>query len=259
MEIHHQFGLLTPDDIFFNRVSFTNINFFDFNCSASVKVIRENVAAWYYTLRIFSISALLLVLLYIGIRMAISTVASDQAKYKKMITDWLVSFALLFLLHYIIIATLTVNNGLVEILRNIMDNMGSTGQTNFESLVSSLVTKSFIGSASVTWANAICYAVLVGVTAAFLFSYIKRMLIIGFLIMIAPIITITYSMDRVGDGKAQALNTWFSEFMLNVLIQPFHCLIYIVFPNTAIILIQEAGWGSVAGDRKSTRLNSSHR
>ena len=65
--------------------------------------------------------------------------------------------------------------------------------------------------------------------------------------MIAPIITITYSMDRVGDGKAQALNTWFSEFMLNVLIQPFHCLIYIVFPNTAIILIQEAGWGSVAG------------
>lgn len=247
MEIHHQSGWLTPDDIFFNRVSFTNINFFDFNCSASVKVIRENVAAWYYTLRIFSIAALLLVLLYIGIRMAISTVASDEAKYKKMITDWLVSFALLFLLHYIIIATLSVNNGLVEILRNIMDNMGNTGQTNFENLASSLVTKSFIGSASVTWANAICYAVLVGVTAAFLFSYIKRMLIIGFLIMIAPIITITYSMDRVGDGKAQALNTWFSEFMLNVLIQPFHCLIYIVFPNTAIILIQEAGWGSVAG------------
>ena len=102
------YGFLTPDDIFFNRVALTNINFFDFNCGPSLKVIRQNVAAWYYTLRIFAISALLVVLLYIGIRMAISTVASDQAKYKKMITDWLVSFALVFLLHYIIILVLMV-------------------------------------------------------------------------------------------------------------------------------------------------------
>ena len=102
------YGFLTPDDIFFNRVALTNINFFDFNCGPSLKVIRQNVAAWYYTLRIFAISALLVVLLYIGIRMAISTVASDQAKYKKMITDWLVSFALVFLLHYIIILVLNV-------------------------------------------------------------------------------------------------------------------------------------------------------
>ncbi len=246
-EKHQQFGWLTPDDVFFNRVSFTNINFFDFNCSSSIKVIRENVAAWYYTLRIFSIAALLVVLLYIGIRMAISTVASDQARYKKMITDWLVSFALIFLLHYIVIVTINVNNALVEILRNVMDNMSNSGQTNFEKLASSLVKKSFIGSASVTWANAICYAVLVGVTAAFLFSYIKRMLIIGFLIMIAPIITITYSMDRAGDGKAQALNTWFKEFMLNVLIQPFHCLIYLVFVSATIQLIAAAGWSSVSG------------
>ena len=52
--------------------------------------------------------------------MAISTVASDQAKYKKMITDWLVSFALVFLLHYIIILVLNVNNGLVELFKGIM-------------------------------------------------------------------------------------------------------------------------------------------
>ena len=187
------------------------------------------MAAWYYTLRIFSIAALLVVLLYIGIRMAISTVASDQARYKKMITDWLVSFALIFLLHYIVIVTINVNNALVEILRNVMDNMSNSGQTNFEKLASSLVKKSFIGSASVTWANAICYAVLVGVTAAFLFSYIKRMLIIGFLIMIAPIITITYSMDRAGDGKAQAFGLWMKEFILNVLIQPLHALLYLIF------------------------------
>ncbi len=41
------------------------------------------------------------------------------------------------------------------------------------------------------------------------------------LIIIAPLITITYSMDKMKDGQAQALNTWMREFMFNVLIQPF--------------------------------------
>lgn len=214
-----------------------------------MQVIRKNIAAWYYTLRIFAISALLVVLLYIGIRMAISTVASDQAKYKKMITDWLVSFGLVFLLHYIVIITLNVNNGLVEIFKRVMENMSNydNEMIAYEHLAFNLVSKSFIGGASVTWAATICYAILVGITAAFLFSYIKRMLVVGFLIMIAPIITITYSIDKVGDGKAQALNSWLREFLLNVLIQPFHCLIYLVFANAVISLISNSGWSSVSG------------
>lgn len=181
--------------------------------------------------------------------MAISTVASDQAKYKKMITDWLVSFALVFLLHYIIILVLNVNNGLVELFKGIMENMSNYDQAigSYEALASSLIGRSFIGGASVTWAATICYALLVGITAAFLFSYIKRMLVVGFLIMIAPIITITYSIDKVGDGKAQALNSWLREFLLNVLIQPFHCLIYLVFASAVVSLIANSGWSSISG------------
>ena len=55
--------------------------------------------------------------------------------------------------------------------------------------------------------------------------YIKRMLTVGFLIVIAPLITITYSIDKMGDGKSQALNAWLKEFIYNVLIQTFHCII----------------------------------
>ena len=73
------------------------------------------------------------------------------------------------------------------------------------------------------------YFALIGMTAAFLFIYIKRMLIIGFLIIISPLITVTYSIDKVKDGKAQALNTWLKEFMSTVLMQPFDCIIYLVF------------------------------
>lgn len=39
-------------------------------------------------------------------------------------------------------------------------------------------------------------------------------------------------------GKSQALNTWLKEFMYNVLIQPFHCIIYMVFSTLIITLLE---------------------
>ena len=48
--------------------------------------------------------------------MAVSTVASEQAQYKRMLTDWVVSFALVFLLNYIIMFTIEANNAFVNML-----------------------------------------------------------------------------------------------------------------------------------------------
>lgn len=228
-------GILTPDDIF-NKVGLTNIDFFDFSGNiGAIQTIRINVATWYYILRILAIVILLVVLIYVGIRMAISTVASEQAQYKKMLTDWVVSFALIFLLNYIIIFTIEANNALVGLLEypvRTKIGMGITTQ---------LITRSVVGVATVSWGSLIVYAMLIGMTTAFLFTYIKRMLTIGFLIIISPLITITYSIDRAGDGKAQALNNWLKEFMFTVLIQPFHCIIYIVFVSSAIDLLSWEG------------------
>ena len=51
--------------------------------------------------------------------------------------------------------------------------------------------------------------------------------------MISPIVTVTYAIDKVGDGKAQAYSAWLSEFFINVMIQPIQAIIYIVFIYTA--------------------------
>lgn len=227
-------GFLTPDDLFFNRIGLTNIDFFDFSGNVSaIQTIRVNVATWYYVLRILSIIILLAVLIYIGIRMAISTVASDQAKYKTMLMDWAVSFALVFFLNYIIMFTIEANNALVGLLE------GPVRTKIGEGVVKELAIRSAIGiKATVAWGSLIVYSMLIGMTTAFLFSYVKRMLTIGFLIIISPLITITYSIDKAGDGRAQALNTWLKEFMFTVLIQPFHCIIYIVFISSAMDLLK---------------------
>lgn len=227
-----QGGVLTPDDLFYNRVGLTNINFFDLTANGAIKTIRTNVATWYYVLRIFAIIILLVVLIYIGIRMAISTVASEQAQYKRMLMDWAVSFALIFFLGYIILFTLEANNAFLEMLESTVNNKIGNGVTN------ELIKTSIIGGATSSWAAVIVYLMLMGMTATFLFAYIKRMLTVGFLIIISPLITITYSIDRVKDGKAQALNTWLKEFMLTVLIQPFHCIIYTVFVSASLDLMK---------------------
>lgn len=228
-------GLLTPDDLFFNRVGITNIDFFDFSVGGAVGIIRQNVATWYYIFRILSVIILLGILLYVGIRMAISTVASEQAQYKKMLTDWLVSFALIFMLNYIIIFAIEVNNGFIGLLEGPVRTKIGSGITT------SLVKQSLGIMATKSWGALMVYAMLIGMIAAFLFSYVKRMLTIGFLILISPLITITYSVDKIGDGKAQALNAWLKEFLFNVLIQPFHCIIYIVFASTAVDLLSTSG------------------
>ena len=67
----------------------------------------------------------------------------------------------------------------------------------------------------------------------FLWLYAKRFLMTGFLIAISPLITITYSIDKAGDGKAQAFSAWLNDFILNILIQPLHALIYLIMVLTA--------------------------
>lgn len=223
-------GFLTPDDILFNRVGLTEIDFFNFEEETSViSTIRTNIATWYYILRILSIIILLAVLIYIGIRMAISTVASEQAQYKRMLTDWIVSFVILFLLNYIIIFTIEVNNALIEMLAGPAQKTIGSGIVNRLAIMSATSIR-----ATTSWAALIVYIMLIGITTAFLVTYIKRMLTIGFLIVISPLITITYAIDKVKDSKAQALNSWMKEFMFNVLIQPFHCIIYLVFVSTVM-------------------------
>lgn len=87
--------------------------------------------------------------------------------------------------------------------------------------------------------NAILYVVLVLETIMFVFIYFKRLLQLAFLTMIAPMVAFMYPLDKVGDGKAQAFNTWFKDYLFTALLQPFHLLLYTVFITAAIELTQK--------------------
>lgn len=245
-----QFNInISPQDILFDKLEITDVNFFSFTrpdgseLSAGVLTIRQNIAIWYYALRNLAIGILLAVLVYVGIRMAISTVASEEAKYKTMLKDWVVSFVLVFLLQYIIAFTLNANNALVNIMENAMGNVDKN--SIFSDIMDTFALQG-VNPISFTmgFGSAIAFCILVGVTLSFLVFYIKRMLTLAFLVIISPIVTITYSIDKMGDNQSQALNKWIKEFVYTVLIQPFQCLIYIVFATTALDLMQDKTLGA---------------
>ena len=226
---------LTPFDIIFNKIALTDVNTFNIpSTPGAIKSIREAAASWYYVMRNLSAAILLCVLIYVGIRMAISTVASEKAAYNKMLIDWASSLALIFLLQYIIIFTFEINTAFLKMLEGVAK----------DEVISNAILKLY-GSALLMDIDSIAATIVICMltwqTISLLISYIARMLKVTFLVIISPLITLTYSIDKMGDGKAQALNNWLKEFIYTVLLQPFHCIIYKVFVGVAMSILTGTG------------------
>ena len=70
--------------------------------STANTAVKEAVSIYYYIMKVIAVVLELIMLIYLGIRMALSTIASETAKYKEMLKDWLVSIVLIFAMPYII-------------------------------------------------------------------------------------------------------------------------------------------------------------
>ncbi len=239
---------ISPYDILFNKVGMLDINFFDVtNEDTIVMTIRRGVATWYNAMRLVASAILLAVLVYVGIRMAISTIASDRAVYNKMLTDWAVSLALIFLLSFIIVFVIHVNSALVSTIEAFVTSNASSSN-NSDSInaaidaIGEIATSGSVDGIAAT----IVYVLIAWQTLGLLISYFSRMLKLAFLLIIAPLITLTYAIDKMGDGKAQALNAWLKEFIFTVLIQPFHCIIYAVLISMSFELLTNDGVNKLA-------------
>ena len=270
--------------------------------------LRTVVANWYIILRNMSLVALLSILVYVGIRIMISSTAADKSKYKQMLIDWLVAICLLFVLHYIMAfanlavkkiidvvdSTAVVNNSnslpddvkgigisedgvvvsqgnqLFEITQKkqvdkawkvlveqrAKVNNVNENETEFYNLFQNNKTKLYWPTSNFTeqarmmlqyvdedsdasnYAYAsigykLIYCILVIYTFVFVFTYVKRTIYMAFLTLIAPLVALTYPIDKMNDGQAQAFNRWIKEYIFNLLIQPLHLILYMVLIGSA--------------------------
>ena len=197
--------------------------------------LREIVAGWYVAVRNFAIVAMLSVLVYVGIRMVISTLAQDKAKYKSMFKDWIVALCLLVMMHYIMIGLLTLSSEITKALGGgkVSDTLPKL-EEHIENILSVGSPFEYEGmDLGTAYADILLVAGIIYYTIVFAIRYLKREFTILFLVIVGPAACITYPIDKIGDGKAQAYNKWFTEFLYQVLIQPFHLLLYIVLIGSA--------------------------
>lgn len=255
---------LTPAEIFAGNVSALDANFFETktdhsnelggNGKSIIEQLKGTVSKWYVALRNIAIVGLLSVLLYIGIRIVISSSAGDKAKYKQFFVDWVVALCLIFFLHYIMAFTMTMSETITDVLSGDDSSQGRIKQVNIRLIdengnafsdggVPIEFSSNFTGvarikadyaSSSLRMGYSILYIALTVYTVYFAFVYLKRLLMLAFFTMIAPLVALTYPLDKIRDGKAQAFNYWFKEYMFYALLQPMHMLLYTVFVSSAL-------------------------
>lgn len=225
----------------------------------SAKVLAPQISKWYVAIRNMVLVGLMVVLLYIGIRIVISSTAGEKAKYKEHIKDWLIAVILVVFMHYIMAFALTIteyitsmlnsNNEMIKFQIDDEDAMkqifGDEDYSQYKNsdgtydlyvnlmgyarLQQQLETRDENGNVTVNWnyiGYAVIYLTLVIYTIMFLIIYLKRVIYMAFLTMIAPLVALTYPIDKIGDGKAQAFDMWLKEYAYNLLLQPFHLLLY---------------------------------
>lgn len=244
------------------------------------------IAKWYYTIRNIALVIMMLVLVYVGIRMMLCSIASEKSKYKKMLGDWLISMCLVFVLHYIMVFAVNINESIVDLMEVATDqnqqsfeldlqDMGKRKEKFIEAVKEDpklLECLYLPGDVKATEDNAdqatlfmwpvnlvgrvrmmaqmqngsseyvgyaIAFLVLVFYTVFFAFTYLKRVLYLAFLTVIAPLVAMTYPIDKISDGKAQAFNMWLKEYIFNLLIQPVHLLLYMLLISMAIDLASQ--------------------
>ncbi len=230
----------------------------------SAVIIRKTVSSWYNALRNICIVLMLSVLVYIGIRILLSTVASDKAKYLQMLKDWFIGLCLLFLMHYIMAFSVMIVEKLTDVVKTTVDSNGYAvviqADDDIKKAVEEIGQSDAIatgadGNDYLTWPTnfmgslrlqlqmeqygaeyvglSICFLILCLFTLYFTITYLRRVLHLAFLTLIAPMVALTYCIDKLNDGKAQGFDKWFKEYIFNLLIQPMHLLLFYILITSA--------------------------
>ncbi len=232
--------------------------------------LKKTISSWYNGLRNICIVLMLSVLVYIGIRMLLSSVAADKAKYVTMLKDWFIGLCLLFLMHYIMAFSVFLVNKLTDVVKTsveqnayvvVLEDEDGKISEKVEELGQGNLIEEAGGTKVVSWPTnlmgylrtqlqaedygmkyvgyGICFLILCLFTLYFTTVYFKRVLHMAFLTLIAPMVALTYCIDKINDGQAQGFNKWFKEYIFNLLIQPMHLLLYYILVTSAFDLAGE--------------------
>lgn len=282
--------IYSPYEIFSNKIPLMDVNFLsphvyeknifinknnvyekwngelddDKEIDSSSGALQKVVSSWYVALRNIAIVVLLSILLYLGIRIVISSSSAEKATYKQTLLDWLIALILVFGMHYIMSFALTMTENISEILNNVTNplikvpiqiNSQISSWTNDFTVVTNLpgYVRLVAGIANsnentlVAVEYAIIYLVMIAYTIMFTIIYLKRVIYMAFLTVIAPLTAVTYPFRKKNAPGGNAFAVWLREYIVNLLIQPIHLLLYsVVIGSTMQLAVEHPIYAIVA-------------
>ena len=269
--------VVTIDKLVFNKVDKVSIDYWNYTNSNATEISTPiknymgiPVQKWYKVFNRIAIMVYMIVLVYMGIAIMLSSTGEKRARYKELTMTWVIGIAILFLFPYVMKYIIKLNDALTNMIANVSTSFGFTqqegtggdlGQLGFldvayeygkpefsKHLGNSKDIITFTRNVAIgvkddgsgnkkTNANialALVYDVLIGQTLVILIMYYKRAFMMAFLIVIFPLVAMSYVIDKIGDGKSQSFGLWFKEFLVNVVVQTFHAIVYVLITGGGI-------------------------
>lgn len=226
-----------PDQIIFNRLAFFDPNFLNppsittstaaVPIVSPVQVLQGLISNMYYSFYIVAGAVFLMAIMIIAIKLAIATIASDKAHYKKALTSWAFGLLLLFILPFLMAGIFKLNEMIVQAAYNAMAGSqieftisltslagiiagaatGGVGVAIVKGLTSianlfgnvsdvgpavpgytGMILKYMVDAAGGDFVGLVIFGILLGQTSALIFQYTKRLFFIIILGMIAPLV-----------------------------------------------------------------------
>jgi len=174
--------------------------------------LKEGIGITYRILRNICAYIMLAGLIFTGIRILVSSnIPTKKTQYLMLLQDWLIGMVLLIFSHVIMVGIFYLSDTLVDALKLTLNGVGGL---NFSLIIQCLLS---LDSAE----QIICLVMLgylIYLTIVFAVAYLKRLMWVCVLIVIAPVVSIMYAF---GNSTKGIYSKWLREYITTVLVQPF--------------------------------------
>lgn len=257
--------VVTTSRLVYNEVNRVSVDYWNIpSGETSVRgMMAKVVTPWYNFFRQIATIVYMMTLVVIGIKIMFSSTADQKAKFKETLTSWVVGVAILTMFPYVMKYVVTINNTMVQSIHDYAAGSDATcanpkilnvttkeafkmfGKSSF---VENMLSENPAGGSTIDAASirdsmmrvrlyaqykkkvilTAVYFIMIGQMIVILFMYYKRAFMLAFLITLFPLVAMTYVLDKMGDKKAQSFEIWFKEFVVSVIVQLFHAVVYAV-------------------------------
>lgn len=228
------------DDIIFNEGStwgkvFLLSPYFESNGGGFAGNMQKLVSVIYQIFRYIALIGFVIAIAAIAVKMIMSSIGKQKQQYKEALKNWVIGLVLLVVGHWIMIYAIYISEWLVDIIIELKNNIFETTWFTTDIHVTSL-TDLFIDALGTSgaytmlllgiWAIMAIIAIIMFVVMnmKIVKVYLERVIVVGVLIMIFPLVTVFYAFEKSGIKRGQTFETWLRTFMDQVFIQPVHAL-----------------------------------